>query len=165
VVISHAEVLEDGELGTRPLREAKATTTIKLGGPTKGWEPKFTFYGFSTLHVARNDDCSVVGEMDVYPRDLGVPDGMSRFRPDVVSTHLKPHFESSHSHINQLHKNVVWGMLGNFVSVPTDCPQRDERLGCMGTYGTTSGTVPPWANVSAARSLNQPARNPLVSNR
>jgi alpha-L-rhamnosidase len=46
LVMRHAEVLEDGELGTRPLREAKATTTIKLGGPTKGWEPKFTFYGF-----------------------------------------------------------------------------------------------------------------------
>lgn len=42
------------------------------------------------------------------------------------------HFESSHSQINQLHKNVVWGMLGNFVSVPTDCPQRDERLGWTG---------------------------------
>jgi alpha-L-rhamnosidase len=41
-------------------------------------------------------------------------------------------FECSHKQVNQLHKNVVWGMLGNFVSVPTDCPQRDERLGWTG---------------------------------
>lgn len=46
LVIRHAEVLENGELGTRPLRGAKATTTIKLGGKTAGWEPTFTFYGF-----------------------------------------------------------------------------------------------------------------------
>lgn len=41
-------------------------------------------------------------------------------------------FDCSHTQITQLHKNVVWGMLGNFVSVPTDCPQRDERLGWTG---------------------------------
>jgi alpha-L-rhamnosidase len=46
LVIRHAEVLEDGELGTRPLRGAKATTTVKLGGQTAGWEPTFTFFGF-----------------------------------------------------------------------------------------------------------------------
>jgi alpha-L-rhamnosidase len=46
LVIRHAEVMEDGELGTRPLRTAKAEARIKLGGPTKGWEPKFTFFGF-----------------------------------------------------------------------------------------------------------------------
>lgn len=46
LVIRHAEVLEHGELGTRPLRTAQATTKVKLGGDVKGWEPKFTFYGF-----------------------------------------------------------------------------------------------------------------------
>lgn len=49
LVIRHAEVLENGELGTRPLRGAKATTTIKLGGKTAGWEPSFTFYGFRSV--------------------------------------------------------------------------------------------------------------------
>lgn len=50
LVIRHAEVLEDGELGTRPLRGAKATTKIKLGGKTSGWEPTFTFYGFRCVN-------------------------------------------------------------------------------------------------------------------
>jgi alpha-L-rhamnosidase len=46
VTIRHAEVMEHGELGTRPLRTAKACTVIHLGGQTRGYEPKFTFYGF-----------------------------------------------------------------------------------------------------------------------
>jgi alpha-L-rhamnosidase len=46
LLIKHAEVLEHGELGTRPLRTAKAQTVIKMGGKTKGYEPKFTFFGF-----------------------------------------------------------------------------------------------------------------------
>jgi alpha-L-rhamnosidase len=46
MLLRHAEVMEDGELGVRPLRTAMARDIIKLGGPTKGWEPKFTFHGF-----------------------------------------------------------------------------------------------------------------------
>ena len=50
MLLRHAEVLEDGELGVRPLRMAKARDIIKLGGPTKGWEPRFTFHGFRWVH-------------------------------------------------------------------------------------------------------------------
>ncbi|KAG7528863.1 hypothetical protein FFLO_05896 [Filobasidium floriforme] len=54
------------------------------------------------------------------------------------------HFESSHEQINQLHRNVVWGLRGNFVSIPTDCPQRDERLGWTGDlaiFARTAGSL------------------------
>lgn len=63
LVIRHAEVLENGELGTRPLRGAKATTTIKLGGKTAGWEPSFTFYGFR---------CVAVGAIDCLGKDCWI---------------------------------------------------------------------------------------------
>ncbi|ORY26975.1 bacterial alpha-L-rhamnosidase-domain-containing protein [Naematelia encephala] len=117
VVIRHAEVLEHGELGTRPLRTARATDEIILGGPTKGWEPKFTFHGFQYAEITG------VSDLD-----------LKTFTAVVVTSDMRRtgHFSCSHSMINRLHKNVEWGMIGNFVSVPTDCPQRDERLGWTG---------------------------------
>ncbi|CAK7198022.1 hypothetical protein SEUCBS139899_000678 [Sporothrix eucalyptigena] len=117
VTIRHAEVLEHGELGTRPLRTAKAETIIHLGGSTRGYEPRFTFYGFRYAEVTGYDAV-----------------GLSDFTAIVISSDLRPTgtFECSHDLINQLHRNTVWSMRGNFVSVPTDCPQRDERLGWSG---------------------------------
>ncbi|KAL1897387.1 hypothetical protein Sste5346_004123 [Sporothrix stenoceras] len=117
VVIRHAEVLEHGELGTRPLRTAKATATIHLGGPTCGYEPRFTFYGFRYAEVT--------GYVEVKLTD---------FSAVVISSDLRRtgSFECSHDLVNKLHENTVWSMRGNFVSVPTDCPQRDERLGWSG---------------------------------
>lgn len=59
---------------------------------------------------------------------------LADFTAIVVSSDMRRTgtFDSSHSAINRLHENVVWGMRGNFVSVPTDCPQRDERMGWTG---------------------------------
>jgi alpha-L-rhamnosidase len=116
IKIRHAEVMEHGELGVRPLRTAKATDEIILGGKTKGWEPKFTFHGFRYAEVS------------------GVDVDLDSFTAVVVYSDMRRTgtFHSSHSAINQLHSNVVWSMMGNFVSVPTDCPQRDERLGWTG---------------------------------
>ncbi|CAK9782435.1 putative alfa-L-rhamnosidase [Cutaneotrichosporon oleaginosum] len=115
VTIRHAEVLEHGELGTRPLRFADATDTVVLGGKTEGHEPKFTFHGFRYAEVTG------------FPRAVEKDD----FTAVVVHSDFErtAHFESSHKELNQLYSNVVWGLRGNFVSVPTDCPQRDERLG------------------------------------
>ncbi|KAI8651005.1 Alpha-L-rhamnosidase [Fusarium keratoplasticum] len=117
VTIRHAEVMEHGELGTRPLRTAKASTVIHLGGQTRGYEPKFTFYGFRYAEVTGYDACS-----------------LSDFAAIVVSSDLRRTgtFECSHDHVNKLHENTIWSMRGNFISVPTDCPQRDERLGWTG---------------------------------
>ncbi|KAH8892182.1 hypothetical protein GQ53DRAFT_781399 [Thozetella sp. PMI_491] len=117
LILRHAEVLEHGELGTRPLRTANAQDTIKLGGKTKGYEPRFTFHGFRYAEITGYDSV-----------------GLDDFTAIVISSDLRRtgSFESSHKLINQLHENTVWSMRGNFVSVPTDCPQRDERLGWTG---------------------------------
>ncbi|KAJ3541161.1 hypothetical protein NM208_g4739 [Fusarium decemcellulare] len=116
IVIRHAEVMEHGELGTRPLRSAKATYELKLGGPTKGCETKFTFYGFR------------YAEINGY--DVSLDD----FTGIVIASNLRRTgtFESSHTMLNRLHENTVWSMRGNFISIPTDCPQRDEKLGWTG---------------------------------
>jgi alpha-L-rhamnosidase len=119
VTLRHAEVLEHGELGTRPLRNAEATDRYVLRGEgPETWEPRFTFHGFR------------YAEVDGWPGELDP----SAFSAVVIHSDMRPTgtFTCSHELVDQLHRNVVWGMRGNFVSVPTDCPQRDERLGWTG---------------------------------
>ena len=120
VRLRHAEVLEHGELGVRPLRSAAATDSYTLRGDPAGerWQPRFTFHGFRYAEVTgwpgelRRDDVTAV----VYHSDL----------------ERTGWFECSDPLLTRLHENVVWGMRGNFLDVPTDCPQRDERLGWTG---------------------------------
>jgi len=119
VVLRHAEMLERGELATEPLRGAKATDSYTLrGGGVEEWAPRFTFHGFRYAEVT-----GWPGEFD--PADIVA---------EVLHSDLRRtgSFESSEPLVNRLHENVVWGMRGNFVDVPTDCPQRDERLGWTG---------------------------------
>ena len=119
ITLRHAEVLDQGELGTRPLRNAKATDryTLRGGGP-ETWEPSFTFHGFR------------YAEVDGWPG----PVDPATFVAVVVHSDFERtgSFTCSNELLNQLHRNVEWGMRGNFVDVPTDCPQRDERLGWTG---------------------------------
>ncbi|MFJ9411179.1 family 78 glycoside hydrolase catalytic domain [Streptomyces sp. NPDC101393] len=120
VTLRHAEVLEDGELCVRPLRGAAATDRYTLRGDTDGeqWEPRFTFHGFR------------YAELDNWPGELTPGDVTAVvLHSDLRRTGW---FESSDPSLNRLHENVVWGMRGNFLDVPTDCPQRDERLGWSG---------------------------------
>ncbi|MGN6446400.1 family 78 glycoside hydrolase catalytic domain [Amnibacterium sp.] len=120
VTLRHAEVLEHGELATEPLRTAKATDIYRLSGAAEGeeWAPRFTFHGFRYASVegwpGEFDPASVVAEV---------------LHSDLERTGT---FSSSDPRVDRLHENVVWGMRGNFVDVPTDCPQRDERLGWTG---------------------------------
>ncbi|KGH48734.1 alpha-L-rhamnosidase [Modestobacter caceresii] len=119
VTVRHAEVLEHGELGTRPLRGADATDVVVLDGEgPRTWEPRFTFHGFRYAEVS-----GWPGELT--PSDLEAV---------VVHTDLRRTgtFACSDPDVERLHENVVWGMRGNFLDVPTDCPQRDERLGWTG---------------------------------
>ena len=119
ITVRHAEVLEDGELGTRPLRKAAQTDVVVLDGRgPRTWEPRFTFHGFR------------YAEVEGWPGEL-TPDALQAV---VVHTDLRRTgtFTCSDDDVNRLHENVVWGMRGNFVDVPTDCPQRDERLGWTG---------------------------------
>ncbi|ONK09635.1 Bacterial alpha-L-rhamnosidase [Streptomyces sp. MP131-18] len=119
VTLRHAEVLQDGELCTRPLRDAEATDRYTLrGGGAEEWEPRFTFHGFRYAEVTG------------WPGELRPGDVTAQ----VLHTDLRRTgwFECSEPLLNQLHENVVWSMRGNFLDVPTDCPQRDERLGWTG---------------------------------
>jgi alpha-L-rhamnosidase len=128
VTLRHAEVLEDGELGTRPLRFADATDRYTLrGGETETWEPRFTFHGFRYV------------EVNNWPGELRL-DSLTAvvMHSDMERTGW---FECSDPLLNQLHQNVVWGMRGNFLDVPTDCPQRDERLGWTGDLQVFSPTA------------------------
>ncbi len=119
VTLRHAEILEGGELCTRPLRTARATDRYTLRGDgVETWEPRFTFHGFRYAEVA------------------GWPGSLQEEDIHAVVCHSDLErtgwFECSDPLINRLHENVVWSMRGNFLDVPTDCPQRDERLGWTG---------------------------------
>jgi len=120
VTVRHAEVLEDGELGTRSLRHAEATDRYTLaGGGRETWEPTFTFHGFR------------YAEVDGWPAAALDP---ADFTGVVIHSDFARtgSFACSNPLLDRFHENVVWGMRGNFVDVPTDCPQRDERLGWTG---------------------------------
>lgn len=127
VVLRHAEVLEHDELGTRPLRRAEATDRFILSGGDDIFEPTLTFHGFRYAEVT-----GWPGEFD--PAALAAV---------VVGTDIRTigTFACSNPDLNQLHSNVVWGMRGNFLSVPTDCPQRDERLGWTGDLAVFAPTA------------------------
>ena len=117
--LRHAEVLEDGELSIRPLRSAKATDYYILrGAGIETWEPRFTFHGFR------------YAEVENWPGEPSLDD----IRAVVCHSDMERTgwFECSDPLINRLHENVVWSMRGNFFDIPTDCPQRDERLGWTG---------------------------------
>jgi alpha-L-rhamnosidase len=121
VTLRHAEVLDQkGELCVRPLRTATATDRYTLRGDTDAeeWEPRFTFHGFR------------YAEIDGWPGPV-TPDDVTAV---VLHSDLRRTgwFSCSDPALERLHENVVWGMRGNFLDVPTDCPQRDERLGWTG---------------------------------
>ncbi|MFI6693286.1 glycoside hydrolase family 78 protein [Streptomyces sp. NPDC050433] len=119
ITLRHAEVLEDGELCTRPLRHAAATDTYTLRGVgTEVFEARFTFHGFRYAEIAGDSD-------DFDPTTVRAV----VLRSDLERTGT---FECSDPLVNQLHDNVVRSMRGNFLDIPTDCPQRDERLGWTG---------------------------------
>jgi len=127
ITVRHAEVLEHDELGTRPLRTAEATDHFILSGKDDAFEPTFTFHGFRYV------------EVEGWPGEL-TADGITAV---VVSSELPRigEFECSDELLNQLHRNVVWGTRGNFLDIPTDCPQRDERLGWTGDIAVFAPTA------------------------
>ena len=120
VTLRHAEVLDkEGNFYTANLRAAKQRVSYVLKGDgEEAYEPRFTFQGFRYVAV------------EGYP---GEPT-LDRLTGVVVHSDMPVtgHFETSSPMLNQLQRNIVWGQKGNFLDVPTDCPQRDERLGWTG---------------------------------
>lgn len=123
ITFRHAEVLLlNGDIATEPLRSAKQTDSVILSGNnTVSWEPHFTYHGFRYVEVTG------------WPTESTALDASS-IRAEVVFSDMERtgYFESSHELLNKFHENVIWSMRGNFLGVPTDCPQRDERLGWTG---------------------------------
>jgi len=120
VQIRHAEVLNpDGTLHTEVLRGAKCTDTYILKGVEEEvWEPAFTYRGFRYAEVT--------GFPGTPAKDALTFQVMHATTPQIGE------FSCSEDIINRVQKNIVWGARSNFYSVPTDCPQRDERLGWTG---------------------------------
>jgi alpha-L-rhamnosidase len=120
ITLRYAERLSpDGNVYTTNLRTATATDTyICRGGGTETWTPRFTFHGFQYVEIT----------------------GLTRRPgPDMVvglalssDTPVAGDFECDDAMLNRLHKNIYWTQRANFIDIPTDCPQRDERLGWTG---------------------------------
>jgi alpha-L-rhamnosidase len=128
VKISHAEVLDkDGNFYIDNLRAAKAQAVYILKGGEENLEPHFTFFGFRYIKVE-----GLNGE--IKPEN---------FTAVALYSDMQPtgNFACSNPLINQLQHNIQWGQRGNFLDVPTDCPQRDERLGWTGDAQAFSRTA------------------------
>lgn len=120
ITLNHAEVLDpDGNFYTDNLRAAKAEDTyIFKGEGIEEYEPHFTFHGFRYVRISD------------YPAEITLDDLEGRVVHSDMA--LTGEFTCSDPLINRLQKNIDWGLRGNFLEVPTDCPQRDERLGWTG---------------------------------
>ncbi len=125
IVFRHAEVLVNGELFTKPLRTAKAQAEYTCREGRQRYSPRMTYMGFR-----------YVGVRGVREEDL-------KLKALVLSSDMEEtgHFSCSDPRINQLQHNIVWGGRSNFVDIPTDCPQRDERMGWTGDIAVFARTA------------------------
>jgi alpha-L-rhamnosidase len=129
ITLHHAEVLDkDGNFYTENLRAAKQTVQYTLkGSGLETFEPHFTFQGFRYVKV------------EGYPGELK-PESLTGI---VIHSDMSraSEFDTSNPLLNKLQHNIIWGQKGNFLDVPTDCPQRDERLGWTGDAQVFSRTA------------------------
>lgn len=123
--VRHAEVLVDGEIFTSNLRKAEASITYICREGDQEFTPELTTMGFRYARVQGID-----------PEDLEIT-------AQVVSSLGAPTggFSCSNQLLNQLQRNIQWGARSNFVDIPTDCPQRDERMGWTGDIAVFSSTA------------------------
>ncbi len=125
IVFRHAEVLVDQELFVQSLRTAKATATYICKDGEQCYSPKLTYMGFRYVGVSGIDIDKI--ELTAY----------------VLHSDFKTigSFACSDEKLNQLQSNIVWGGKSNFVDIPTDCPQRDERQGWTGDIAVFASTA------------------------
>jgi len=125
--LQFGEVLQCGNFYRENLREAKAEYIYFADGSETVAQPFFTFYGFRYVKIS-----GWVGNLN-----------LDDFTGCVVYSQMEliGHIETSNQKVNQLFKNVLWGQKGNFLDIPTDCPQRDERLGWTGDAQMFAGTA------------------------
>ena len=127
IKISHGEILQEGNFYRENLREAKAEYSYISDGTDCVIEPHFTYFGFryaklegfqEPIHIEDFTGCVVYSDLE-----------------------LTGNIETSDPLVNRLFLNALWGQKGNFLDVPTDCPQRDERMGWTGDTEIFSGTA------------------------
>lgn len=119
ITLRFAELIhDDGTVAQENLRSARATDKIISNGEPLVWEPKFTYHGFQYVQISglkqKPAQTDLIGKV-IYTD-----------QPFIGN------LETSNELINRINRNITWGQRGNFFTVPTDCPQRDERLGWMG---------------------------------
>ncbi|WP_394924530.1 glycoside hydrolase family 78 protein [uncultured Robinsoniella sp.] len=127
IVIRHAEVLDkDGNFYPETLRQAKSEDTYICNGEEQTFLPHFTFHGFRYICVEGMEELT-----------------LNQFTACVMHSDMEMlgDFHSSNGKVNQLQSNIAWGQRGNFLDIPTDCPQRDERLGWTGDAQIFSWTA------------------------
>ena len=127
IALQYGEILQEGNFYRDNLRTAKAEFKYIASGKEAIVRPHFTFYGFRYVKV-----CGWYGEINI-----------DDFTGCVLYSDMEQtgHIETSNSLVNRLFLNALWGQKGNFLDVPTDCPQRDERMGWTGDAQVFSGTA------------------------
>jgi alpha-L-rhamnosidase len=128
LVIEHAELVDhNGEFDRESMRSAEARLeyTLKGGGP-ESYRPYFTFFGFRLVRVTIDGDAKVT--------DI-------KFVPTSTAVTQTAAFSSANALVDRLVQNTIWSQRSNFVEVPTDCPQRDERLGWTGDAQVFAGAA------------------------
>lgn len=137
-VLRYGEMLHpDGRLMTENLRQARATDTYFAKGDPEGelWSPSFTFHGFRYVEVtgfSENPPLETITGLVIHS-----------------DTPLTSSFECSDPMLTQLVQNAIWTQRGNWIDLPTDCPQRDERMGWTGDAQIYAGTAAIHADVAA----------------
>ena len=129
IVMRHAEVLDkDGNFYTTNLRRARNENTYILSGGEDVFKPSYSFQGFRYIQLVE------------YPFDEV---DLNAFTAVAVYSDMKRTgtFKCGNELINQLYHNIIWGQRSNFLDIPTDCPQRDERLGWTGDAQVFSKTA------------------------
>lgn len=119
IKLRHAEVIQDNALYTRTLRTATAADAYIFANQASiDWEPRFTFHGFRYLEIEAPE--AIIKTINVTA---------CVYHSELRRTGW---FSCSDDRLNKLSDNIIWSMRGNFLDIPTDCPQRDERLGWTG---------------------------------
>ncbi len=129
VVLSHGEVLDwEGNFYKENYRTAKNIVTFVCSGNEDLFKPEYSFQGFRYIRIDEYPDVELKAE---------------DFRAIVVHSEMERtgHFACGNAKINQLYHNIIWGQKSNYLDIPTDCPQRDERLGWTGDTQVFSRTA------------------------
>lgn len=140
LVIRHGEVLDHGKVYTGNLRTAKAELKYKCKEGVQSYEPRFTFMGFRYFSVTTSKP------LEIKKESFQVRELYSDM--EVTGT-----FKCSNEMLNQLQKNILTSQKANFMDIPTDCPQRDERCGWTGDITTFASTA--MYNMNCYRFLNR----------